>query len=437
MFLVLIGVAELALLGLLGWWAGPGAPLPRVVLFLGAFLAYGGAAAVRARSPDAVRPAVVWGFAVAFRVLFLPLAPELSDDVYRYLWDGHVQLQGINPYRYPPADAALAEIRTPWHGEINNPGVATIYPPLAQLAFLLIAAAGGGILRAKLLWLTCDLLTGWVLFRVARATGRDGGLVLLLYLWSPLLVVETAWSGHLEPLGLLGLSLALLAGSRATGAGVATAGAALTKFAPAAALPALARRLGWRFVGAFTACVLLLYAPYLSAGSELWSGLTTYARDWRFMAGPFAVVDAALPGRWPPRLAVGALVVGIVGWTTARRFDPERALFWILGAGLLLTPTLHPWYVLWILPFAALRTSVPWILLSGLAFLGYWGLEAFRETGSWPQPLWLRIVLWSPPLALLVRDALWGAGTDRARDPVPETGEAQGEPASAEEGDER
>lgn len=410
--LPLAGV-ELLLLAALGWGGGARFPLPGLLLLLGAFGAYL-VAALRVREL-AGGHVLIWVVAVALRLLFLPLEPVLSDDVWRYLWDGHVQLSGVNPYRFAPSAPELAALRTPWHALINNPDVPTIYPPFAQLAFLAVALAGSTVLQAKLLFLGFDLATGWLLGRVARLTGRSRRLVQLLYLWSPLLVVEVAWSAHLEPLGLFGLVLLLLLARAPVGAGVAGALSALTKVAPAAALPALTRRLGWRFAAAFLATCAVLYLPYVGAGTALFAGLGVYAEHWRFMAGPFALLEAVLPGPHAPRWAAAAGVVAVVAWTTWRGFRPERALLWILGTGLLLTPTLHPWYVLWILPLAALRASAPWILLSGLAFLGYFGLDAWQASGVWPQPGWLRVLMWGPVLALLV----WEGTRRRGRDAPP------------------
>jgi len=406
------GLTQLGLLALLGWWPGARWPWPALFLVLAAFGAYL-AAAIRVKDL-AGGHLLVWVLAIAMRLVFLPLSPELSDDVWRYLWDGHVQLSGVNPYLFAPSAPELAELRTTWHGLINNPDVPTIYPPFAQLAFLAIALVGGTVLQAKLLFLGFDLATGWLLGRVAHLTGRSRRLTQLLYLWSPLLVVEVGWNAHLEPLGLFGLVLVVLLARAPVSAGVAGALSALTKLAPAAAVPPLTRRLGWRFAAAFAATFALLYLPYAGAGSALFTGLRTYAQHWRFMEGPFALLEAVLPGPRSPRWAAAALVVGVVGWSTLRRFRPEKALFWILGAGLLLTPTLHPWYVLWILPLAALRVSRPWILLSGLAFVGYFGFGAYQATGSWTQPGWLRLVMWAPVLFLLLLDAarLW-------RDAVP------------------
>ena len=414
--LVIAGVVELALLGGLGWWPGATFPWMGLLIFGGAFTAYavGMSQVLRTQGGHLY----IWGIAIAMRLVLLPLTPELSDDIYRYLWDGQVQLAGINPYRYAPTAIELSEIRTVYQGLINNPDVPTIYPPLAQLAFLAIALAGGAIFQAKLLWLGLDLGTAWLLGRVASITGRSRRLTQLVYLWSPLLVVEVAWSGHLEPLGLFPLVLVILLARAPMSAGAATALAALTKFAPVVAVPALTRRLGVRFLVGFVAAVALLYAPYAFAGRRLFAGLTTYAQDWWFMKGPFTLLEAVLPGPMAARYAAGALVLGVVAWTTWQRYRPERALFWILGAGMILTPTLHPWYVLWMLPLAALRANRTWILMTGLSFLGYFGLATFQDTGEWSQPVLVRLLLWVPFLVLLASDAtkLW---YERVPLPVP------------------
>ncbi len=368
------------------------------------------------------------------RLVLLPLAPELSDDIYRYLWDGHVLASGINPYGHAPADEALASIRTPWHGEINHPELPTIYPPLAQLLFAAVATAGGGaILAGKLLWLGFDLGCGLLLHRIAERTGRNPAPVLVWYLWSPLLIVETAWSAHFDAVGLFLLAALILAcgGGRAPGhdgsaerfsrrllalgplepgglvraltRGALLAAATLVKFAPAAALPALVRRHGPATLFAFAAVCAALYLPFSGVGpATLTEGLRTYARHWSANEGGFAVIAALIRDPVHSRAAATLLVLAVVAWVTWRRFTVERALLWIVGAGLLLSPTVHPWYTLWVLPMAALRGSGPFLLLGGLAFLGYWGLAAYEATGVWPQPLWSRIAMWLPVWAWLL-----------------------------------
>jgi hypothetical protein len=284
---------------------------------------------------------------------------------------------------------------------VNNPGVSTIYPPVAQLAFLAGALLGGGILSLKLLWLVFDLLAGAAIAGAARRRGRDVHRPLLLYLWSPLLLVEVAWNGHLEPLGLAGIAALLAWGHRPFLAGVAAGWASLVKLAPAAALPPLVRERGVAFLAGF-AVTGLLYLPYLGAGDQLWAGLSTYAATWRFNEAAFALLEALVPGSRGPRLTAALLVGAVVAWATLRRWDGERSLRVILATGLVLSPTLHPWYTLWILPLAALGSHPAWIALTGTAFVGYHGLPTFLDSGQWPQPVWGRVVLWGPVLVLLL-----------------------------------
>jgi len=375
----------------------------------------------------------VWLLGLSARVALLPLVPHFSDDIYRYMWDGWVQSRGISPFLYAPADPALAALRTSWHALINHPGVPTIYPPGAQVVFRLLTVLGSSVLTFKAAWLAADLGVAWLVDRIAtrgraaRAAGTfpAASLPLLLYLWSPLLLIEVAWSGHLEPLGLAPMMAAVwLAGRRgaeplrstegpgnapgrraALGAGILLGVGAAVKFAPAAALPALARR-GERAAAAAGVVVLaLLYAPYVSAGRRLFTGLATYADRWRFNPGPYRILEAATGHTYAAKALAAGAVAALLVEAARRRWSVERTLLWTIGAALFLTPTLHPWYALWILPLAAVARSRGWILFTGLTFLGYWGLDSYAAGAGWPQPAWISAFIYGAPAALLLFDA--------------------------------
>ncbi|MDE2964903.1 MAG: hypothetical protein OXU26_13420, partial [Acidobacteriota bacterium] len=93
-----------------------------VTLFLGLFLLYllslwlsmQASCGLRARLP------LILLFALAFRLLLLPAPPALSDDVYRYLWEGYLQTEGINPYEHSPHSPVLEEYRNPVWTSVNN-----------------------------------------------------------------------------------------------------------------------------------------------------------------------------------------------------------------------------------------------------------------------------------------------------------------------------
>ena len=68
-----------------------------------------------------------------------------DEDIWRYLWDGHVWANSVNPFLYAPVDQRLkplvasdATTERTWqdiHDNINHPRIPTIYPRLAQLIF--------------------------------------------------------------------------------------------------------------------------------------------------------------------------------------------------------------------------------------------------------------------------------------------------------------
>src|SRR2546428_4471022 len=158
-------------------WLGVGllaaAPVVVAVLFV-LYLAVAWLVSVRIL-PTKKALVVVLGFGLLFRTLMLPTPVCLSSDLYRYLWDGRVQLAGVNPYRYAPAASELTHLRDgEIHSRINRPGARTIYPPAAQWLFALAAAlAPGSIVGWRLLLLLFEVATVAML------------LVLLLRLGAP------------------------------------------------------------------------------------------------------------------------------------------------------------------------------------------------------------------------------------------------------------
>ncbi|MAN24611.1 MAG: hypothetical protein CME10_10115, partial [Gemmatimonadetes bacterium] len=95
----------------------------------------------------------ILSIAIVFRITMWLSYPSLSDDIYRYIWDGHVQLSGINPYMFPPNSNELLHIRNHVFPLVNHPEITTIYPPVSQIFFMFCALIGEnvGILKALLL----------------------------------------------------------------------------------------------------------------------------------------------------------------------------------------------------------------------------------------------------------------------------------------------
>lgn len=167
------------------------------------------------------------GFGVLMQAMLL-FAPPNSSDVYRYVWDGRVQAHAISPYRYVPADPALAGLRDATiYPEINRKEYApTIYPPAAQGIYFAASRLSETVTMMKAAMLAFEALAVWALVQLLAARGLP--IVLAsLYLLHPLAVWEIAGSGHIDSAAIAFLLLALLAAEKgkrfASGAALAAA----------------------------------------------------------------------------------------------------------------------------------------------------------------------------------------------------------------------
>ena len=359
---------------------------------------------------------VIFAVAIAFRLLLLPQTPWLSNDIYRYLWDAHLLQHGVNPYRYPPQAPELEALRAAEiYSVLSHKHVHTVYPPLLQLLFWSGKSLGerfglGGLAGIKLVFVLLDLLLVAALIKLLPRFQLDARWA-ILYAWHPLPIIEIAGNGHSDGVGVfcLVLALAALQKNRWRCGAVFLALATLVKFIGILLLPLLflmkeRRRAAWQAVAIFLLVFCASYLPFLAAGKDLVSGLMMYSAKWRFNGGIFSLFFAPVHALLPDSMVTFFLVPR--GWDltaevlTTRRIDlallvtktamavlflyvyfrvwrhvsqmikQGHPLPWA-GAGLillagffLLSPTLHPWYLLWILPLLCL--TVPQALRQAL-----------------------------------------------------------------------
>ena len=403
---------------------------PQIHLFWGlafaAFACYGITCwrALRTTESRALRQIFV--FAVVFRVTLLCATPNLSDDIFRYVWDGRVQLAGINPYQHAPDSPALASLRDELYPQINHKHIRTIYPPVAQLFFAAVSLIEASPLLMRVFLVGCELALLLALLKILRLRGVSSER-LLLYAWNPLAVLEIAGSGHIDALAVALLMWALyllLQGKKQAGTAV-LATAVLGKLVPLLAVPVFWRHMGasassfrstWfalkgRLAMLWLPLILVAgYAVYAGAGaSHILDGLNVYLMKWRFNDGLYTLVYELLrePGLpWDDdaleraRLLCSLALIGVSIITLIRVHDTLRALFILLAAHLLLSPTIHPWYLLWVLPFTPLFPSPAWLYLSGATLLSYNVLDGFHATGVWHEEDWVKWVQYAPFAAL-------------------------------------
>jgi hypothetical protein len=419
--------------------------LTYLAIYFSLFACYAGAVwIIWKRTADDSR--LLWTLIVLgllFRAAILPAQQIQEDDVYRYLWDGKVFAHNINPYKFAPdevtrlkeliiqdpeeferiydtqSQAELSQLydlkwESPetlvYQERINHPGVATIYPPLAQMIFRLgHQIQPDSILTLRILFLAFDLVALMFIVLTLQALGMNR-LWAMVYFWCPLVIKETFNSTHLDIIGIAMLcgTLLCVVQRRFFTANAFLALSVVGKLYPAVLLPLILKQQfkatdskidnRWLRCGLsvllFGGLVAFFYMPFLEIGSRNFSGLNEYATRWQQNDSIFALlvgffglfVESAGPVPFsydlPSLLAkiTVALILGAVMlYLLFCRKEPDNPepkavlepLFIIMALVFLVSPVQNPWYLCWVVPFLCI---FPWragILLTGLVGLYY------------------------------------------------------------------
>ena len=369
--------------------------------FCAAFLLYAAAsiAALHVKHLTQRELAACFVLAALMQGILISTTPTLSDDMYRYVWEGRVQAHGYSPYLYAPDAPQLAPLRDEaiWRS-VNRKSDITVYPPAAEMAYALLWHIWpDNVHWFQLIMSLSGLAGGLLLVGLLRALDLSASRV-IIYLWAPLLAFETAHSAHVD-----GLILPLLIGAwwartneHDGWTGFLLGLAAAIKIYPVLLLPALWRprhpQGRWRLPLAFLLTVAGCYMPYV-----LWNGtavigfLPKYFNE-RFNVGlvawliPLFRHGGVDPSRGVLALTLAALLLAS-GWMIVHPAPNGqtaiRRCIWLIGVVTLLSQNLFSWYMLWVLPLVAIflqpgrsfRLRVDgwtaWWLFCGLVMLSY------------------------------------------------------------------
>jgi len=377
----------------------------------------------RRQIPAAFPVVAIVGWALLIRAPLLALDPSLSDDLFRYIWEGRVTAAGIDPYDFPPDHLALAHLR---HGApewplINHPELPAIYPPAAQWFFAAVVTLFGGTVGAmKAALVAAEAVLIAVIALLLRARGSST-TPLILYAWSPLAAVEIAASGHYEALAVLPAVAGLLAWRTGRFSawpwwGLAFAAKYVGAGPAGFALAGLVRRGRWARavagLAALAATAALCALPFALDGTLPLGSLGTYAQHWGHNSSLHAVLWGWM-GYHPARIACA---VAFAAWGLALVVADERPArgFALAFAGLLIaSPVVHPWYGLWLLALLPLwprADLAAWLSLLPLSYLAF---DVAVAGGPWRPPGWVPWVEYGVPAIMLLAARPGPAGGSR------------------------
>lgn len=348
-------------------------------------------------------------FALLFRATLFFSEPSLSEDIYRYQWDGKLVNEGINPYRYVPGADELASLRGSEYEKINHKEIGTPYGPLAIIVFYITEKIMSSVFFMKVPFILFDILLIVLIVRMLALSGLPK-INVILYAWNPLVIVEVAGSGHNDSLGVLLLfgTLYFIQRGKYLGAAAGLALSFMAKYFALLFFPAVLKYFRKR---EWVVIPLVLFAGYYYFGEHIEShflNLIQVGSDWRFNDSLFSLLLLLTGSLYVSKALVISimLILSMIIWHSKRPLL-ECAMI-MVGAALLLTTTVQPWYMLWIVPFLCFYPNRAWLLLTALIMLAYHVLIRYQAEGVWDESLWIKLVIYIPFYLVLISDGFRG-----------------------------
>ncbi len=344
----------------------------------------------------------VWIVAIVARLLLLPMEP--GDDIWRYIWEGRVNLAGLNPYQHAPNSEALAFLRdeSVWP-KVGHPTLTAVYPPVMQLLLKAITVFGSSVLLFKSVFVLADL--GIIYF----LQKRHGVFHAMLYAWNPLILYSFAGGGHYDSVFILPIMIAISLADRGQ-CKAAWYGSALLLGASIGIKYASGPLAFWWVFQAWKRgkfrCVvstsICLAAPLLLSWGVFYSGTAWHQlgpRDWITFSRsaqclPWFVeklTDFA-PGN--QFYMIPALLVG--GFLALREKLSERVVTWFFFWVLLLSPAIHGWYFTWFIAAGIFVNSWSARLIGLSGFAYFMAVHNNATRGVWEINDATRLLLWLP-----------------------------------------
>jgi len=354
--------------------------------------------------------------AVILRLTVWPLAPALSDDIYRYRWEGKLQAAGGNPYASRPADARWAGLRDSTFPLVVGKDFKAIYGPLIQQIELWNYRAAAAVEKDpirqvwwfKLPFALCDLGVIAALWMLLVAHGLPPERV-LIYAWSPLPIVEFWATGHNDSVVVLLIALALLAAAkeRWTWAFAALSLAVAAKIWPLLLFPLF---IGWRKGRPLRGyqwwvalpIVALLVLPYRTDVTENLRFMSGFMGGWRNNDSLFGIILWLARDLYRAKCAAFGIVAVTVLILTFRNVPLERACLVAIAVMLMVSANCHPWYLTWLLPLLVLFPVPALLLWTALAPLAYAAVVSWTILGEWQPITPFREYEYVPVYAMLI-----------------------------------
>jgi hypothetical protein len=351
---------------------------------------------------------------ILLRVLLIPIDSYTSNDTTRYLFDGKLAFEGIDPYQTAHDAPELEALKKQWAPPEEHAKYVTLYPPLALSLFAI--SASDGIEYAPLTWklivTSFNIFTLLLAASLLRALKRKHYLPLVAL--SPLLILEAGVGAHLDTLSAF--SVALIAYclwlKKPVLVGISIAIGTAIKLLPLALLMPIfllaffKRKFAFAFITAFSTLLglIVIYGSTFYLGFKPIGSIGIFFQKWRFGSPLFSALENNFSN---PTLLIALATLFISGLIAISAYlflskaeshnDQYDKLLssmqYVMALPLVLSPVIFSWYLMPLAVLVALRPK-PWLLAwILLAPLSYEVLNQFLCCSVWQPALWPLVTL--------------------------------------------
>ncbi len=347
--------------------------------------------------------------AIAARIALIFSTPNLSDDYFRFIWDGKLIANGINPFDYLPnelRDSIFYQSNLLLVDKMNSPEYYSIYPPALQFIFFISSYLSFGNISANLVLLKIFILvfesgTIFLLINLLKHFHLPKTRV-FLYALNPLVLTELSGNIHFEAgmIFFMLLTLYLILQNKLFLAAIPFTIAVSIKLIPLLFLPAIFFYLKPKkgFIFSFSTLILFIISslPFFYNWEQLFHFLTSfqlYFQKFEFNASLYYVfryIGKKLTGY--NQIAIIGKILPFIVMISALVFALKRnknsvqlpiKLFWTLSIYLLFASIVHPWYLCPLIAFSVFTNYRFIILLSGLCVVSYYAYSSNLYTENY------------------------------------------------------
>jgi hypothetical protein len=345
---------------------------------------------------------------IIFRLLLFPIGPIASDDVYRYLWDGKVQANGINPYTYSPNDKSLEHLHSELlPSKVNFQHLKTIYPPYSQWMFLLAyLIAGETLWGIKLLLLLSEIITIISILLTLRNLGADEKYT-LVYALSPLPILQFFVDAHVDGFGitLLAVFFYFLSSGKILYSYFSLGLSIASKLITVMVYPFLLKDNDLKsFISLLIIPIVtvgLMYLPYSMDGFPFES-LFIFVQKWYSNGAIFTLFQKILDQNFLSRILSLSLFFISFVWLYFSKKDFNEKVYLIFILFFIFSPVVHPWYITWVTLMTAIHFRWSGVVFSSTISIANIYALNYILMNKWEMSQWLLLLEYLSVIILLI-----------------------------------